>query len=74
MASFFQEMHDAERKLQEAWRDYGKNRKPKTYSATHPAYSGTALQAKHGGEHVLGNAQSIRRDEARSQAWREAAG
>ena len=50
MASFFQEMHDAERKLQEAWRDYGKNRKPKTYSATHPAYSGTALQAKHGGE------------------------
>ena len=29
--------------------NYGK-RKPKTYSATHPAYSGTALQAKHGGE------------------------
>ena len=41
---------DCERKLQEAWRDYGRKRKPKTYSATHPAYSGTALQAKHGGE------------------------
>lgn len=50
MSSWFQEMHNCERKLQEAWRDYGKKRKPKTYSATHPAYSGTALQAKHGGE------------------------
>ena len=50
MSSWFQEMHDAERLLQIAWRDYGKKRKPTTYSATHPAYSGTSLQAKHGGE------------------------
>ena len=49
MSSWFQEMHDCERKLQEAWRDYGSKRKPKTYSATHKAYAGTKLEAKHGG-------------------------
>lgn len=48
--SLFQQAHDEERLLQIAKNEYLKKHKPSTYAATHPAYAGTSLQARHGGD------------------------
>lgn len=48
--SWFRQAHDEERLLQIAKNEYLKKHKPSTYAATHPAYAGTSLQARHGGD------------------------
>lgn len=48
--SVFWQLGEEDRRLIKAKNDYLAKNKPSTYAATHPAYKGTVLQARHGGE------------------------
>ena len=48
--SWFWQLGEDERRLDRAKKEHDKHNKIMTYAATHPAYKGTVLQARHGGE------------------------
>ena len=48
--SVFWKLGEEDRRLIKAKNDYLEKHKPMTYAATHPAYKGTVLQARHGGD------------------------